>query len=254
MCTLCWLGAPGGYAVYFNRDERRTRRPGLRPVVSQQDGVRFVAPRDGDHGGTWIAVNQHGVTVALLNVYTGPPAPGRESTSRGLLVLGLAIARSVAEAESRLRSLDRAPFQPFQLALFGPAEVPRAVHWDGTALDVRDLGEADRPLTSSGYDAGGAARSRRAEFRRLSAERGAVDAALLEAFHRSHAPERGALSPCMHREEAATVSFTRVFVERGSASLVYHPAAPCEPAEDVAVDLARSKSAAYSSGRAGRVD
>lgn len=32
VCTLSWLPDPAGYWVFFNRDERRTRRPGRAPV------------------------------------------------------------------------------------------------------------------------------------------------------------------------------------------------------------------------------
>ncbi len=78
MCTVSWRAARDGYDLFFNRDELHTRAPELPPALSERDGVRFLAPRDGDHGGTWLAVNEHGLTVCLLNDYANPwrPAAG----------------------------------------------------------------------------------------------------------------------------------------------------------------------------------
>jgi nitrite reductase/ring-hydroxylating ferredoxin subunit len=44
----------------------------------------------------------------------------------------------------------------------------------------------------------------------------------------SHEPERGALSICMHREAAATVSRTIVFCDSSEARFDYHDGAPCD--------------------------
>ena len=39
------------------------------PRIGDVRGVSFVAPIDGDHGGSWIGVNQFGLTLCLLNRY-----------------------------------------------------------------------------------------------------------------------------------------------------------------------------------------
>src|SRR5262245_8061057 len=75
--TVSWTPTREGYALRFNRDERRTRGPGLPPGMMEGDGVRFLAPTDADAGGTWIGVNQFGLTVGLLNRYhEAPHDPG----------------------------------------------------------------------------------------------------------------------------------------------------------------------------------
>ena len=43
----------------------------------------------------------------------------------------------------------------------------------------------------------------------------------LRQLHRSHAPKRGPFSICMHRADAATVSYTEVSVTKNSASMRY---------------------------------
>src|SRR5206468_9926225 len=80
---------------------------------------------------------------------------------------------------------------------------------------------------SSGFDERGAQQMRGKTFdealRQISAER--VD--WLRRLHSSHAPERGPYSTCMHRDDAATVSYTDVTVWRQTATMRYVPGAPC---------------------------
>jgi hypothetical protein len=59
------------------------------------------------------------------------------------------------------------------------------------------------------------------------AERGRVDLRLLTDFHASHAPTPSAYSPCMHRDNALTVSCSKVTVADGLIEFVYFPLAPC---------------------------
>ena len=67
MCTVTWTRRPDGYSVFFNRDELRSRKEALPPRVHDDGTVSYVAPEDGDFGGTWLSVNGAGVTIGLLN-------------------------------------------------------------------------------------------------------------------------------------------------------------------------------------------
>src|SRR3982751_1081178 len=69
MCTVSWIRTREGYQLLCNRDERHTRRPAQAPTVREDQGVQFIAPIDGDEGGSWIGVNQFGLTLCLLNRY-----------------------------------------------------------------------------------------------------------------------------------------------------------------------------------------
>ena len=66
MCTATWRFDESGYDLLFNRDERRSRSPGEPPRRDESDGICFLAPRDSAAGGTWIGVNDHGVSIFLL--------------------------------------------------------------------------------------------------------------------------------------------------------------------------------------------
>ena len=54
MCTITWLAEPDGYQVFFNRDEKRDRKPARPPAVYETQGLQSVYPVDGKAGGTWL--------------------------------------------------------------------------------------------------------------------------------------------------------------------------------------------------------
>ena len=105
MCTLTWFHESDRYQLFFNRDERRTRKPAIPPALRQKGPSRFIAPLDGNFGGTWIGVNEHGLTLCLLNGHAGDDvaAPTADYTSRGLLLTSLIDSRSTAQLARRLR-------------------------------------------------------------------------------------------------------------------------------------------------------
>lgn len=217
MCTVSWLHTEDGYQLFCNRDEKKTRRPALPPRVSSREGVRFLAPVDGDFGGTWIAVNEFGVSVCLLNGKSSKPAANRPS--RGLLPLELTPARSAREALDRLKKMDMATFAPFTLAILDRCSRGNIAEWHGTGdLKVREE-DSGLPLTSSSFDPDRVRALRAREFARA---RGS----LLE-FHKSHANGPSAYSTCMHRPDAETVSFSRLCVTPFEASISHSPGSPC---------------------------
>ncbi len=222
MCTVSWIHDGAGYELFCNRDEKRSRAAAIAPRLACRDGVRYAAPVDGDFGGTWISVNEFGVTLCLLN---GPGHRTDARVSRGLLVAGLLTAASLAEVERRVDGADLPAFLPFTLAVLERGGPPAVLVWDGKAV-VRSS-EPPMPLVSSSFDREGVEQSRRKEFRHKVDAAGKLDAGVLSGFHESHGLGPSAYSPCMHRADAATVSFTRVRVTAGEATMLYTPAAPC---------------------------
>jgi uncharacterized protein with NRDE domain len=81
--------------VAANRDEALSR-PALSMTVLKEQGPRILGGRDLQAGGTWLAVNEHGVLAGLTNRPSpqAPPAP----RSRGELPLALATHASAAAA------------------------------------------------------------------------------------------------------------------------------------------------------------
>lgn len=233
MCTATWLRTRDGYEVFFNRDELATRKPALPPVARVREGVRLLAPEDGDAGGTWIGVNEHGVTVGLANGPESPPAP----RSRGQLVLDLLASASVAEVGRKLAAVDPSRHRPFALFAIEPGGELGIWSSDARTIERRPGAAEGAILVSSSRDPERARRERTDLLERLARANGGLDAKLLAAFHASHEPERGPYSPCMHREGASTVSLTHVVVGDGGIEMEYRAGSPCESGPAVAIRL-----------------
>jgi hypothetical protein len=232
VCTSTWLIHADGYELFFNRDESVRRGVALPPERLELGGMRVLAPRDADAGGTWIGVNERGLAVGLLNGADrrgGSAAAGdtrsddgTERRSRGLLVAELLAARTPDEALAALADGALARYRGFLVAVFAPGAAPAALRWDGAELTTVP---ARAPLASSSLDGGRAALERARVYAATVGD--APERAALAAFQRSHAPARGPWSPCMHREDAATVSATEVRVDARTVALRYAPGPPC---------------------------
>lgn len=220
MCTVSWIREDHGYHLFCNRDEKRTRKPALPPTIAARNGVRFLAPVDGDFGGTWIATNELGVSICLLNAGSGPA-----SRSRGLLVLDLAPLESVVNVVNGIRELDLSSYAPFTLVAIEPGASPAVVEWSGSRIAVSCHKATHIMLTSSSFDSGRVREKRRLDYTELTST--GCNAALLEKFHRSHGAAPSAYSVCMHRPDAETMSFSHIHVFGRQIEFTYFPSAPC---------------------------
>ncbi len=224
MCTVSWFHTQDGYELFFNRDELRTRKRALAPgPLTSPSGIEMLAPTDVDAGGTWIATNTTGLTVALLNRYqdSADPTTADSRRSRGLLVKDLADAANARQINERLRSDRVEIYAPFTLLVVTPEDRGTVIFWNGRQLS--DPCPATAPLASSGHDPIGVPARRR----KLWAELPEIHRDACLSFHRSHAPRQGATSPCMHRPEARSVSLTHVVVDDRRISMAYADGPPC---------------------------
>lgn len=227
MCTLSWLPEPGDLRLFFNRDERLTRAPERPPAVERDRGVRFITPADGNFGGTWIGVNEAGVIACLLNRYHEAPVdPPGDPISRGLLLRSLLVEPTVAALAAAVEGRPLERFQPFTIATAEPDAALVLLDWNGRQLTRSTHGAPGLVRTSSGHDQAEAERQRSAVLAARTRSR-PLSAALLRAFHRSHLPERGPWSVCMHRSDAATQSFTEIRVTPRHVTLRYADGPPC---------------------------
>ncbi|HZE70865.1 MAG TPA: NRDE family protein [Pyrinomonadaceae bacterium] len=231
MCTVSWLHQKGGYVLLCNRDERHTRKPASGPRHDSLRGVSFIAPVDGDHGGSWIGVNQFGLTLCLLNSYgVTNHIADRVYTSRGLLLKDLLDCQNSQQVIERLSDIKLDPFQAFTMAVLSVDKPAVLFEWTGRECSIDPDGEPRMPLTSSSLKDPNVVELRRKLFGDMVAQRGEVDAELLHRFHLSHLPERGPASVCMHRHDVSTVSLSVVTVTPQTVEFSYHSNSPCLPA------------------------
>lgn len=208
MCTVSWRLLPDGYDLYFSRDEQRTRPDGLPPRAMVVDGTRVLAPHDPLGGGTWILLNEYGLTACVLNGYRPEvQAGGVPVVTRGRVPLAFAREAHAQEAGPALtRLLESAKFLPFHLLLLDRHGRTAGWDWDGRDARRRDVPPLGM-MTTSSVDAARVAATREARFRRI------VDAqADLRHFHVDADEPASADSVRMSRADARTVSLTEVTV------------------------------------------
>ncbi len=114
MCSIILLIRPSHRwptLIAANRDEV-LERPWERPARHWPDHPGIIAGRDALGGGTWLGVNDAGVTAAVLN-RTGSlgPAPGKRS--RGELPLIALNTETAAASAAALERLDAGDYRPF---------------------------------------------------------------------------------------------------------------------------------------------
>jgi transport and Golgi organization protein 2 len=241
MCTLSWLSdETGGYFVWFNRDEQKSRALARAPSLEGRGGLQVITPLDPDFGGTWIGVNEKGIAFCLANRYAANspslPAPG-DRISRGLLLASILDASSRREASDRIAAMELQRFQPFTVAGFEPGSPVLLLSWDGRHLGSVEHEAPGLVLTSSGLDQARAESSRREIFETALREAGAYGPDLMRQIHRGHLPERGSTSVCMHREDAETVSLSEIRVEPGRVTFSYVAGSPCQSARPAVVSM-----------------
>lgn len=127
MCSIILRLTASGTEIAANRDEMANRA--WQPPAEYWPGI--FGGRDVLAGGTWLALNRHGVMAAILN-REGTLGPATGKRSRGELPL-LALAHTTAQsAATALATLNAAQYRPFNLVIAG-------AH---SAFFLRGLGEA----------------------------------------------------------------------------------------------------------------
>jgi hypothetical protein len=227
MCTLTFIPKPNGYLLGMNRDERLTRELALAPVAITTASLPAVYPRESG-GGTWIGSNAAGITFALLNQNPGSQASVKER-SRGEIIPALMESPHFSEAMRRFQQTDLRRLLPFVLVGIFPAEqIISQCQWDGNELKFLRIGWDVRHWFSSGVSDEMARKVRGSTCYEAWRRRDAGSAEWLRGLHASHSPVRGSFSICVHRPDAATVSYTEVAYGGGNLTMRYHAGHPCQ--------------------------
>ncbi len=227
MCTVTFSPRKHGYALAMNRDEKLTRTSGLSPAVSVVNGRRVLAPSE-PSGGTWISVNDSGVTFALINWYSIPSRLTAKSISRGGVVKAIGSLSTALSASRAMEQLPLAHINPFRLIGFFP-DTNRIFEW---RWDLKTLSSKKHPWRlqqwiSSGFDEPQAQRTRGKVFQEATKQKKVGSLEWLRRLHCSHGPEIGPFSTCMHREDATTVSYTEVSVSSRKCEMRYFGESLC---------------------------
>lgn len=230
MCTvsvIATIGSSPGLRIVCNRDEQRSRPPARPPRWHElPSGARGVWPTDSKAGGTWLAVAEHGLVLALLNYnprhgLPTPLFPPRQS--RGLIIPTLIGRERIGDVARLLHKMDFTLFPGFRLIGIDPpgrghggyAPMLEAT-WNGRGLAVARHEPGPACFTSSGLGDHRVA-PRLELFRRVVLEAGAT-AEAQDEFHAHVWPAQPEISVMMAREDARTVSVSRIEVARSGGT------------------------------------
>lgn len=221
MCTLTLIPLAGaGVRLVTNRDESRSRAPGLPPTIrSVSASVRAAYPVDGDAGGAWVAATDRGLLFALLNANLSPAPPlpkPPELVSRGSVIPRLVDAEDLEEATSRLEGLALSRLAPFRL-LIADSESVRVASWNRDSLEQARYPLGPMCMASSGL--GDERVLPRLTLFKEWMERFGPTPEAQDAFHAHAWPDRPEISVMMSRADARTVSVTTVAMAAGAVGI-----------------------------------
>jgi hypothetical protein len=239
MCTVSIIFAGNRIRLACNRDEQLNRASAHPPVMRTFGERLAVMPIDPTSDGTWVAVNDAGVMMALLNRTTTPG--GRNASgaiSRGRIIPSLMHCESAREAASLARGLPTLAYQPFRLIIADSESAFEAISCETKMRVVEHARELPLMFTSSGLGDLLVEGPRRALFRELFPDRDA-SAARQDLFHHHRWKDMHHLSVHMSRRDARTVSFTTIDLTDEQALMEYRPtnAAHASQAHVVALEL-----------------
>ena len=228
MCTLTFVPTEDGYLVGMNRDELLTRPEALPPKIFGKGATEMVYPR-GPSTGTWIACNGHGNLLALLN-WDGGESPylGEKHKTRGLVIPELIGLPDLSTTDSHSQQMNLDGLFPFRLVgVFRSEKVVKEWRWDGTTKQFLRLSWARKHWFSSSLSDSLAEKERGRACEAVAGEPAAGSNGWLRRLHRSHVPGPGPFSVCVHRQDAATVSYTEVRCGGTQISMDYLDGNPC---------------------------
>ena len=228
MCTLTFVPTDDGYLAGMNRDERLTRPIAIPPGVLELDGATAVYPHEVS-GGTWIGCNNHGNLLALLNWNAvTPPVDDARLRTRGLLIPKLIVARDLTQTRALYARLNLHNISPFRLiGAFLEEQIVMEWRWNGSRRQDFEFSWDKRQWFSSSLSDAMATHERGRACQRASMEFSTTPASWLRKLHQSHDPVPGPFSICVHRKDAATVSYTEVRCSGKSISMSYRKGRPC---------------------------
>lgn len=213
MCTVTILRPhASGYRLACNRDEAVSRPAALPPRPSRFGERIAMMPVDPVSGGTWIAANDAGLAMVLMNA-TPDTGASTQRVSRGTIIPHFIDCADIDQAARRVvEEIDPSRHAPFRLVMTDGRRLSD-IGSDGRGFRSHSRPLDLRPILFSSSGLGDwvvrEPRAKLFETTLLALDvAGPELAAAQDAFHRHSWPERRHVSVCMRRAGARTVSNT----------------------------------------------
>jgi hypothetical protein len=219
MCTVTFI--PSEHTVFLtsNRDEKHRRSPASAPAVYKAASGNILFPKDGDAGGTWIAVHENGNAIVFLNgsfVAHTPKPPYRKS--RGLILTDLI---DHPEPYNAFLDIDLHNIEPFTAIIWDDNRLFEC-RWDGSDKHISELDKSRPHIWSSVtlYDPGVISKRNRWFDEWISGTKRPSQEEILR-FHQFTGDGDAHNDLKMNRGQVFTVSVTSLSLSRDHALMRY---------------------------------
>ncbi len=136
MCTVTFLPLQNKILLTSNRDEQTLRAAALLPEAYELNSGKILFPKDGQAGGTWVAMHNNGNAMVLLNgAFQKHKHNPPYRMSRGLVFL------EILDSELPIVSfenIDLENIEPFTLVIWQQGKLFDA-RWDGKDKSIIPL-------------------------------------------------------------------------------------------------------------------
>ncbi len=214
MCTVSYVPLDAGYILTSNRDEDPDRETLNPQKTALSDKHWAIAPRDKLKGGTWIAIDNGGRAVCLLNgAFDRHIRQATYRRSRGYYVLEAIRAR---DFDLFAREIPLDGIEPFTLLMIKSGSILKLI-WDGNRRYLWQLPPSTAQLWSSPTLYSPRQHGEKDIFFKESARLRELSPAALLKIHGSEA----ATPFILERPAVRTVSITQLHVTGQKSSLQY---------------------------------
>ncbi|MGF1450485.1 MAG: NRDE family protein [Opitutales bacterium] len=217
MCTVSWWWrSDHSLSLWFNRDEQHARPVGSPPTNRETDLGRVLCPYDPAGDGTWLLANVSGLVLAIVNDYQTAYVPERRE-SRGVLPFRFAACFDLDSFRKQAGELSLSAFPGFRLLAFWGGRVC-VLSWNGEDATLTSLDGPCGVVATSSVRPEEIVTAREQRFRNAWGSGGGD---FQQRFHSFANPKDPAEGPLMDRDDARTVSVTRVTVDDHEARMAY---------------------------------
>lgn len=182
MCTVTYLPSSDGFYLTSNRDEKKIRLKAVEPQWYSFASGQMMFPKDGNAGGTWIALHENGNAMVLLNGgLINHQVASSYRKSRGLIFLDIF---DHPQPIAAFEQINLSKIEPFTLVIRQQQYLFEAI-WDGTEKILTECNVQQPRIWSSATLYSADVVERRKEwFASFIKNNGTTDANHILNFHR----------------------------------------------------------------------
>lgn len=222
MCTVSFIIKDEKVIITSNRDEQTSRPLALKPEKIKYDTKNILFPKDEKGGGTWLAVDELGNAIVLLNGAFKRHIPQKKyRKSRGLIVLDIITHENPA---SFLEEIALENIEPFTIILWTNTQKLYELIWNGTEKFIQELPKNQHYIYSSVtlYDEN-TRTMRKQWFENFIIQNPKITPDLIRDFHTNTATDNKENGLIINRnEQVKTYSVTQITIEKQDIMMIHH--------------------------------